>query len=253
MCIILLVMARENIFGAWVMKPGTLFAVLLLAALPLSGGTLFTGMIDPSQAIPTTAGTYGPGLTLSVSVTGTVNLDAPSGLIITNPDGSLASIPSASCTSCWAPGYQYFIPGSNTYPTVAGGDGTNHFAGGGGNYDMFPGMGSPWAAEGKQTTDTTDPGALRFGALAYTFVANPTNTDWNLLAPALGGGLYGNTISTGNGGTLQLIVIDTYYPNNSGGFSVTVFTPEPSAAWLSFSGVAFWALARRARRPRARS
>lgn len=57
----------------------------------------------------------------------------------------------------------------------------NHFVGVGANYDVFPGMHPAFAAEGKPTTDTTDPLALRFGALAGTFAANPTATDWFLI------------------------------------------------------------------------
>ena len=230
------------------MKLGQQIATLFLAVFPLTAGTLFTGSIDSSLVTPTAAGTYGAGLTLNISVTGTANLNSPTSLIITNPDGSMVTpVAPASCTACWAPGYQYFIQGSNVYPTVAGGDGTNHFVGGGGNYDLLPGSHSPWALEGKQTTDTTDPGALRFGALVYTFAANPTATDWQLLALPLGGGLYGNTISSGSGGTLKVVVVDTDYPNNSGSYGLTVSvadTPEPAVAWLLLSGVGLFVLLR---------
>src|SRR5437868_12558225 len=151
------------------MKLGKLVTVLVGAALPLSAGALFT--IDPTLVTPINAGTYAGGETLIISTTGTVNLNGPSGSIITNPDGSMFTFPPVSCTACWS-GYQFFIDGASGYPTIAGGDGINHFAGGGGNYDLYPGDHSVWAPEGKQTTDTTDPGALRFGSLAGTFKAN---------------------------------------------------------------------------------
>ena len=132
----------------------------------------------------------------------------------------MVSVPAASCTLCWAPGYQYFIPGDPSYPTGAGGDGINHFGGGGGNFDAFPGAHSPWATEGKQTTDTSDPGALRFGALAGTFVVNPTATDWFLI------GFGGQLVVPQGGATLQMVLVDTFYPNNTGGYTVTINTPS---------------------------
>jgi hypothetical protein len=226
------------------MKLEIFVTALLGAALPLQAGTLFT--VDSMLFTPTAAGTYAGNITLSISASGTVNLNSPSGLIVTNPDGSLATaVPSASCLSCWEPGYQYFIGASNTYPTVAGGDGINHFAGGGGNFDLFPGDHSAWAAEGKPTTDTTDPGALRFGALAATFKVDPTAMDWFLLG-------YGGTFVTpAGGGTLLLVVVDTFYSNNNGIYTVTVneaAVPEPSAIWLAFSGFAVLGLPRAFRR-----
>ena len=129
------------------------------------------------------------------------------------------------------------------YPTVAGGDGINHFSGGGANFDLFPGSHSAWAPQGKQTTDTTDVGALRFGALAGTFVTNPTPTDWFLV------GSGGAFVTPPGGGTLQLIVVDTFYSNNAGVFDVTVNdVPEPAAIWLAFSGFAVLGLSRTFRR-----
>jgi hypothetical protein len=231
------------------MKLGKLVTTFLAAALPLGAGVLFTGMIDPTKPFttPQFAGTYGAGLTISITATGTVNLNSPNpnNKIVTNPDGSIVpdatlippAIPPASCNICWIPGYQYFTPLNNTYPTIAGGDGINHFVGGGANYDTLPsGSASPWADEGARTTNTLDPAALRFGSLAGTFVANPTATDWFLVG-------YGGVFNTGVGGTLRLVVVDTFYPNNTGGFAVTISdqagtVPEPSAVWLAFSGFA---------------
>lgn len=225
------------------MRWGILFTALVGAALPLQAGVLFT--VDSMLDTPTNAGTYPGGIPLYITVAGTVNLSSPSGLIVTNPDGSLAtSVPPASCIPCWAPGYQYFIPGSNTYPVIAGnGDGTNHFSGGGGNYDLFPGSHSPWAPEGKPTTDTTDPGTLRFGSLAATFTPSPTATDWFLLG-------YGGIIVTpAGGGTLMLVIPDAYYINNAGAFTVNVdLVPEPTPLWLAFSGFAVLGLPRLFRR-----
>jgi hypothetical protein len=224
------------------MKLGMILVTALLGVAPLEAGVVFT--MDPTLALPTSAGTYAGGTMLTIGATGSVNLNGPNSLIVTNPDGSLVSVPLASCTSCWAPGYQFFIPGSNLYPTGAGGDGTNHFSGGGGNYDLFPGSHSPWATEGKLTTDTTDPGALRFGSLAGTFKTNPTATDWFAI------GYGGQFVVPDGGATLLMVVVDTFYPNNTGGYTVTIDTPsspavpEPSAIWLAFSGFAALGLPR---------
>jgi hypothetical protein len=225
------------------MKRGMIIAVFVAATLPLRAGIVLA--LNPT---PTSFGSFAGGLTLNVLATGTALLNGPSGTIVTNPDGSLNNPQPASCTVCWAPGYQYFLPaslGGTPYPQVAGGDGVNHFPGGGGNFDAFPGNLSPWAPEGKHTTDTTDPGAIRFGALAYTFTSNPagvmadpTTATWLAL---------GNQISTGTGGILLLVVADTFYPNNVGVYDVTISVapvPEPGAVWLAFSGFALLGLRR---------
>src|ERR1044072_3884282 len=131
---------------------------LFCATLPLGAGTI---LLSASNAAPTDTGFYAGGTIVNVSITGTVLLAEQ--LVAMNPDGSLASVPSVFCTSCWSVGYQYCVPGE-VYPTNAGGGGQNHFAGGGGNWDLFTSPGfHPWAAEGKITTDSTDPDAIRFG------------------------------------------------------------------------------------------
>jgi hypothetical protein len=162
-----------------------------------------------------------------------------------NPDGSLNTQPAASCVPCWSPGYNYFLPLANNYPTVAGGDGINHFPGGGTNFDAFAGANLASPAIGLHSTDTTLLGAfgvpggiIRQGAIAGTFAANPIATDWFLVG---NGGLL--TVP-GGGGTLQLAIVDTFHPNNSGAFTVNIDiapadVPEPSVAWLAFSGIAF--------------
>ncbi len=218
------------------MNRGIFLATLILAAWPLQAGIVLT--MDPSLATPTNGGTYIGGTVLVISASGTVNLNAPSSMIVTNPDGSLSNPQPASCDSCWAPGYQYFLEGQ-PYPTNFGGDGTNHFVGGGGNFDLFNGGNPQFAAEGAPTTDTQDPGAIRFGALAGTFVDNPNPTDWFLI------GNGGTFVVPGGGATLQLIVVDTFYPNNSGGYDVTITdVPEPAVAWLALSGIALLGLRR---------
>src|SRR5215831_1625750 len=124
------------------MKSSVLLLIMLVTALPLAGGTLYT--VDPTLTTPTIAGTYIAGKTLSITVTGTVNLLGLSdGSLITNPDGSLV-MPLPDCPNCWNHMYQYANAGF-PYPIVNGqGDGINHFVGGGVNYDMYPGSHSSW-------------------------------------------------------------------------------------------------------------
>lgn len=218
------------------MRRGTMIVALLAASLPLSAGTVVP--LDPTLSTPTDAGFFAPGTTLNIGVTGAVNLNGPDGHIITNPDGSLVNPSPADCSICWfgIPGYTYFMQGSSIYPIVNGqGDGTNHFVGGGGNYDMYPGDHAAFAAEGAPTTDTTDPNAIRLGAVAYTFQANPVATDWQALG-------FGGTFLVPNGASdLLLVIVDTYYPNNTGGFTVSIddppSVPEPAAMGLAFSGL----------------
>jgi hypothetical protein len=241
------------------MKLGTFLGVLLLATSPLVAGSYFTMANQPT---PLNVGMYLPNDMLYITATGSVNILGPDGNFPTNPDGSLVGGNiTANCTGCFTADYASYANQGGPYPNVALGDSINHFMGGGINYDKdfcnapCPGVHSPWGPEGKQTTDTTDPAAIRLGAIAYTFVANPLNTDW-LPVPFVpaGGGNFSAIISTGtNGGTLQLVVVDTSYWNNAGTFSVGVSdTPEPSVVWLTFSGMALLGLARVSRLHRVR-
>ena len=221
------------------MQRGTMIVALFAASLPLSAGTVFPCsspagcFLNPTLTTPTDLGTYLAGTVLLIGVTGQVNLNGPGGSIITNPDGSLINPALPSCLICWFgdPGYTYFLQNSTLYPTTFGGDGTNHFVGGGGNYDIYPGTHAAFAAEGAQTTNTQDPNAIRFGAVAYTFLANPGPTDWHTLG-------FGGTFTVPNGAAdLEVIVVDTFYGNNTDGFNVSVDpVPEPTAMGLALSG-----------------
>jgi hypothetical protein len=182
----------------------------------------------------------GGGL-VRIVVSGMVSL-GPSA-INTHPDGSLVTpVPSLACSSCWSPGYQYFTPGAADYPQNAGGDGINHFAGGGGNYDVY--NQHPWAPQGPKITDTADPSVIRFGAVAGTFSANPApnSSDWFGIG-------YGSTLTAPSGGAhLYLVVVDTYYINNSGSYAVSAeLVPEPVSFGLAFSVLALLILAGRRR------
>lgn len=216
-------------------RRGMIIAALIVGCVPLSAGAL--APLVATNANATDFGFFTPGTVLNIGVTGQVNLNGPDGSIVTNPDGSLINPSAESCAVCWfgLPGYTYFMEGSHNYPILdVESDGINHFVGGGGNYDMYPGDHAAFAPEGKPTTNTADPDAIRFGAVAFTFQANPGATDWHPLG-------YGGTFVVPTGASdLLLVIVDTYYPNNTGGYAVTidqVTVPEPAAMGLAFSGL----------------
>ena len=134
-----------------------------------------------------------------------------------NPDGSLA----ASATSP----YTIFNAGQ-PYAAVSGfaaGDGVIRFVGRGANYDQNGGV---WMFAGKQTTATTDPSAIRGGAVVGTFSVAPTRSDWFLIG-------YGRTVSVPAGGaTLYLAVNEADLPSansdNHGTYAVTYAAIAPA-------------------------
>jgi hypothetical protein len=92
---------------------------------------------------------------------------------------------------------------------VNGGDGFNHFPGGGANYD---GVSASYGLAGASTTDTTNPSAIRFGAVVGTFSAAPLRSDWFLVGRS-------NSVTVPPGGAhLHLAINDAYYPNNAGNY-----------------------------------
>lgn len=225
------------------MKRAVFGAAFFLASVPMSAGVLYSSFIDPTSFTPTNTGiTLAPNQQINVTVTGTMDLLGNDGVWPTHPDGSLVAPLSSAQPGTFTAFYATYVnPGASPYPQAFGGDGINHYAGGGTNFDTVnPGT---FPAIGKHTTDTTDndPHVLRLGSIAYTFAANPGQLDWLLLG-------YGGLISSPTGGTLKVMIVDTAYWNNTGGFTVTVndvaATPEPSAAWLAFSGIALVGLVR---------
>jgi len=161
-----------------------------------------------------------------------------------NPDGSLA-IPASS--ENWGM-YNYFKPNATGVPTLFGGDGTNHFAGGGGNFDIEWPTVAGFGFTGKHTTDTTDPATVRFGSLVGTLDGGVT---WFYIG-------YGTTIGAGtgvpipNGSTLNLAVFDRDYNQNTGAYLVRVDipdpinpTPEPSTILLATAGLGLLLFSRR--------
>lgn len=126
------------------------------------------------------------------------------------------------------------------YTTVNGGDGVNHFVGGGANYDMS-GSGYPFA--GALTTDTTNPNIIRFGAVVGTFSATPGRADWFLI------GTRATIVVPTGGAHLYLAVNDTSHGDNHGAYSGRVAinaVPEPGSVVMLGAGVgALLAFARR--------
>lgn len=209
----------------------SIIAFLICLAVPRTGiaGFVLHGNVGASNRLD--LGLYAGGTRLDIAISGTVNLLPQTGFNwITNPDGSLFQFNDPAT-------YQYALAGSTLYPTVAGGDGINHFAGGGANYDTA--TGTPYGHfgfAGKQTTDTTDPAAIRFGAVVYTFSLNPTRDDWHFLG-------FGGRILVPTGGAHLFLAVndsnnDVFPGVNSGSYSVQV-TPvaEPATITLCFSGL----------------
>ena len=136
-----------------------------------------------------------------------------------NPDGTIPT--GVTVGSPWT----YANAGATNYPTTAGGDGTNHFTGGGGNIDETGVIGFA----GAQTTDTTNPAAIRLGTLVGTFKSQPGNLDWFVIG-------YGTTLTVPAGGAdLYLAVNDTYNSDNPGSYSVQISTPSSPVPAITLS------------------
>ncbi len=192
------------VFGGYAFGSTGLQVALTATAIPLPLTTGDTGKI----AIAPFAG----GTAVQIAASGTGDL-ASSGLQ-TKPDGSLVVAAGAP----WTAGNV-----GAAYPNVAGfpaGDGLNHFVGGGLNYDH--GSGSGWMFAGKQTTDTTDPAAIRAGAIVGTFASSPTRDDWFFIG-------YGRTVMVPRGGaTLYVAVNESDNTNNHGSYTLAVSTVAPA-------------------------
>jgi hypothetical protein len=159
-------------------------------------------------------GIFASGTRLDVKLFGTISLVGSSSFY---PDGSLA-VPFSDDI------YPYAIAGTSGYPAQFGGDGVNHFAGGGLNYDVLASAANinPFGIAGKETTDTKDADAIRFASVIGTFSKNPSRNDWFFIG-------LGRILTVPKGGSnLYVAVNDTYYPNNTGAYSGTVDIIPPS-------------------------
>jgi hypothetical protein len=158
-------------------------------------------------------GIFASGTRLDVKLFGTISLGGSSSF---NPDGSMATP--------FSDGTYSYIAGTSGYPTNFGGDGINHFAGGGLNYDsLATGINiNPFGIAGKETTDTKDADAIRFGSVVGTFSNNPSRNDWFFIG-------LGRILTVPEGGSnLYVAVNDTYYPNDTGAYSGTIDVIPPS-------------------------
>jgi hypothetical protein len=156
-------------------------------------------------------GIFASGTSLDVKLFGTISLGESSSFYA---DGSLAAPFSGGF-------YPYAIAGASGYSTKFGGDGINHFAGGGLNYDA-ENIINPFGIAGKETTDTKDADAIRFGSVIGTFSKNPSRNDWFFIG-------LGRILTVPEGGSnLYVAVNDTYYPNDTGAYSGTVDIIPPS-------------------------
>jgi hypothetical protein len=161
-------------------------------------------------------GLFSGGAIITLQMSGAVDLgDTWS----TWADGSLVS-------NITATGYTYANPGATNYPKASGGDGTNHFAGGGANYDTSSGS---YGIAGAQTTDTSSPAAIRFGAVVGTFAGTPARSDWFYV------GLSNSVTVPLGGARLFLAVSDAYSGNNAGSYSGNLQVRQSSPILVSIS------------------
>ena len=173
---------------------------------------------------------------LEVQMSGTIHLVPPdSGQYVTHPDGSLA-VPYTG-----DPLYAYVNAGAS-YPTSFGGDGINHFVGGGANFDTGSQGPSVFGFAGVETTDTLDPGTIRFGAVVATFSATPTRADWFFIG-------LDRTFTVPSGGShLYLAIQESFSSNDSGAYAGEVTAiPEPATLTLTGLGLLGYGWVRRRR------
>ena len=221
-----------------------------VTGVPAGGLVCTVSALGQTPTTPLTTDIVGlsSGQTVVISyLAGSVNLNSPWEDFLFNPDGSLLNPNSTSNWSVGALDYNYVKPGAQNYPTDFGGNGVNQFAGGGTNYDEYPGANCAWGFWTQNlTTDTTVPGVVRFGSLVGTLDGG---LDWFYIG-------YGRTIGAGtaipipDGATLSLGVMDANYGTNSGSFQVGITAdgsdvPEPSVVLLVLGGLGGIVLLRR--------
>ncbi len=141
-----------------------------LSAVSFQGNAVTTTLPIQASGAPLDLGLFPPGEKITLAIGG--NGFLPGFAIQTLPDGSVF-LPAAFP-------YQFANPDGIGYPQVAGGDSHNHFPGGGFNYD-FRSQTQAFGFAGKPTTDTSDPAAIRFGAVVGTFSPAPSRSDWFLI------------------------------------------------------------------------
>src|SRR6185295_3990087 len=184
------------------LKPATTAAIFLSLAMPAAAQT-FSIPAAPPLTQKTDLGFQSPGF-LEVSALGFVDLASDTHYLVF-ADGATA-IPYTSGTFTWT-------AEGGPYPTFAGGDGINHYRGGGTNW-----QGSFWNELGAQSTDTLNPATIRFGTLVGTFNPAPAASDWFVI------GRHATIQIPATGAHLYAAISDcaTCRPDNAFAFAVTV-------------------------------
>jgi hypothetical protein len=195
---------------------GFLAGAFLLIAFDVLGSTFSL----PAQTAATNKldlGLFSGGTVVTLQMSGQVDLG---NTWKTRADGSLASPVTDT-------NYLYVNASATNYPVVSGGDRTNHFVGGGANYDVVSGS---YGITGASTTDTTNPSTIRFGAVVGTSSSAPGRGDWFYVGVS-------NSVTIPTGGAhLYLAVNDAFHPNNTGSYSGVVTGQQQASISLSISG-----------------
>lgn len=186
------------------MKKHILIAIGLSVIVSGAFATSFTLPATTTGALKIDLGLYSGGTVLTVTASGQISLisgwDTFADVSLVHPINAVGGLAN----------YGYANAGASGYPTANGGDGINHFSGGGANYDINAGS---YGLAGAHTTDTTDINAIRFGSVVGTFLSSPTFSDWFFIGTS-------RTVTVPVGGAhLYVAVHDTTYPNNSGSYS----------------------------------
>ena len=202
-----------------------LSAVIFLATGTVAYGLTFSLPATTDDQNRLDLGLFPADTQLVVQMSGTIHLVPPDvGQFDTHSDGSLA-VPYTG-----DPEYDYVNAGAS-YPSLFGGDGINHFIGGGANFDTgSQGSSVEFGFAGVETTDTLDPGTIRFGAVVATFSATPTRADWFFLGAS-------GTLTVPSGGShLYLAIQESFAVNNSGAYTGEL-TAIPEPATLTLTGL----------------
>jgi hypothetical protein len=196
--------------------PALLITTIIWIALNSGRAVTFSLPAQTAAVNKLDLGLFSGGAVLTIQMSGAVDLG---NTWSTWADGSIIS-------NVTAVGYAYANPGATNYPTTSGGDGTNHFVGGGANYDTNSGS---YGIAGAQTTDTTSPGAIRFGAVVGTFSNTPARSDWFYV------GLSNSVTVPAGGAHLYLAVSDAFSGNNAGIYSGSMQVQQSSSILMSIT------------------
>jgi hypothetical protein len=195
---------------------GLLAGTFLLIALDSAFGSTFSLPAQTADTNKLDLGLFSAGTVLTLQMSGQADLG---NTWATWADGSLV-------TPVTDTNYLYANAGATNYPTASGGDATNHFMGGGANYDAVSGS---YGIAGAATTDTASPAAIRFGGVIGTFSSAPARANWFYVGLS-------NTVTVPAGGAhLYLAVNDAFLQNNAGSYAGTLTVQQSASILLSIS------------------